>query len=199
MCLMSTKPFQGCQDEHVWALHYTPHEAFRCHNRPALVEHLADALLEYECALRVYAQDANALQELAKQTVQNAEVMAKAYARLPHRRQGAQTPERQRPRAKRVAEALQVLTSMEQALSGARDQQFAQSKNVWRARLGERMYVLFERYGPSYKDYRDIAVYAALATIFLQLGIEEADNPEAVAARVRVRRTRRKKRPNSSP
>jgi hypothetical protein len=196
---MSTQPFQGCQDEHVWALHYTPHKAFHCQNWPALIEHLADSFLEYECALRVYAQDAHALQELAKQTVKNANVIAEAYAQLPHRGQGAQSPGRQRPRGQRVAEALQVLTSMEQALSGARDQQLAQAQNTWGSRLVARMYGLFERYGPVYKAYRDIAVYQTLAAILLQLGVEEGDDLEIVAARLRVRRTRRKKRPSSSP
>jgi hypothetical protein len=179
----------------MWALHYHPHEAFRCHNRPALIEYLADALLEYECALHVYAQNANTLQELAQQTVKNAEIMAEAYARLLRRRPEAPTPGRQRPRVPRVTEAVEVLRSMEQGISSTRNQQLEKAKNTWRSRLAVRMYALCERYGPAYKSYPDVAVYRALAAILLQLGVEEGDNLDTVASRIRIRRTRHTKPP----
>ena len=192
IALRYTDPFKGCDAASVWDIHFNPPKAFRCQNRSALIESLADALLMNEQGQRNNVQIEPGLQMREQQALDVVEAMKEAYASRGTRASKRLLAE--------VNKALHTLTSLRARLTVEdylRAAEVARLDAIPTLLLGD-MVTAFEQYGPSAKGYRDIAVKTAIATILEQFGIGKwGGTAESKASRIRMRLQRSRKSPPS--
>jgi hypothetical protein len=91
-------------------LHYdNPREAFRCANRPLLIEQLADALLMYEHGRQNRRRTSEEFLEDLRRGLEALTVAAEGYRQRPGRKRN--------PSLREVESALQVLTKLRETIT----------------------------------------------------------------------------------